>query len=243
MAGQDNLVEADAHDEAAQAFQSLTREVADVRAELAVMRRAVEAIAPALSEAVPPDYSLTLGEMATVQRKIVAALTKIEAHPALQIEPETYAARTARVIEQSTRGSVRDAENLAQAIRSSAREIEAVLGSARTHKAQNRRLAQSVVVGIVAGLVLFPLLGFPLTRALPFGSLPDSLAASALGEDRWSAGMGLMMRANPQQWTGLVEGYTIARAGGDELKGCYDTASRTGQGQRCAITIRPPAAR
>ena len=96
------------------------------------------------------------------------------------------------------------------------------------------------MIGAVVGLALFPLLGFPLARALPFGSLPDSLAASALGEERWNAGMGLMMRANPQQWNGLVEGYNIARAGGDELKSCYETAFRLGKEQRCTTLVRPP---
>lgn len=186
MADQVKDVEEDGPDEATQAFRDLTREVADVRAELSVMRRAVEAIGPALGDARPPDYSPTLADITTLQKAIVVAIQKIEKHPAIQVGPEAYAARAAQAIEGSIRGTLRDAEGTAHAIRSSARDVEAVLKSARSREGQNKRLAQAGAIGMVVGLVLFPLLGFPLARALPFGSLPDSLAASALGEDRWN---------------------------------------------------------
>ena len=73
-----------------------------------------------------------------------------------------------------------------------------MLGSARTREAQNWRLLQAAAIGVVAGLILFPLLGFPLARNLPFGHLPDTLATAALGEDGWSAGLGLMQRTDPR---------------------------------------------
>ena len=65
-----------------------------------------------------------------------------------------------------------------------------MLGSARTREAQNWRLLQAAAIGVVAGLILFPLLGFPLARHLPIGHLPDTLATAALGEDGWSAAWG-----------------------------------------------------
>ena len=90
-----------------------------------------------------------------------------------------------------------DAEGAARAISGASQEAQAMLGTARTRKAQNWRLLQAGAIGVAAGLILFPLLGFPLARTLPFGSLPDTLATAALGEDGWSAGLGLMQRANP----------------------------------------------
>jgi len=91
--------------------------------------------------------------------------------------------------------------------------------------------------------VIFPLFVFPLARFLPLGNLPDSLAASALGEDRWNAGMGLMSRANPEKWNGFVADYTMVRATDGELKTCFDAAQKAGKDQRCSITIRPVPAR
>ena len=226
-------------DEATWAFQELTREVADVRAELSVMRRAVEGIGPALSGVQPPDYTPTLGQIAASQQASAAALGKIEQHPALQVTPEAYACRTASAIEQAVRGPLRDAEHTAQAVRGSARDLQAMLGSARSRQAQNGRLAQAAAIGAVLGLVLFLLVGFPLARALPFGSLPDTLAASALGENRWNAGMDLMKRADPPRWNALVEGYQRAESAGDELRACYEALRRTGKEQKCTVTLKP----
>jgi hypothetical protein len=85
------------------------------------------------------------------------------------------------------------------------RDAQAMLRSARTREAQNWWLAQAAVLGVVAGLILFPLIGFPIARNLPFGSLADRLATAALGQDAWSAGAGLMSRANPAQWKAINE--------------------------------------
>jgi len=71
-------------------------------------------------------------------------------------------------------------------------------------------------------LILFPLLCFPLARILPFASLPDRLAAAALGEDSWSAGAGLMSRADPAQWRAINESLLRSEAASDELKACYE---------------------
>lgn len=233
------MTDGDESDEATQAFQELTREVADVRAELSVMRRAVEGIGPALTRAQPPDYSPTLAQISTLQKAIVVAITKIEQHPALQTAPEAQAARTAHAIEEAVRGPLREAERVARTVQGSAQAIEGALGSARVRQAQNGRLAQAGAVGAVLGLVLFPLVLFPLARALPLGSLPDTLAASALGENRWNAGMDLMRRADPLRWNALVEGYQRAEAAGDELRTCHEAVRRTGKEQRCTVTLKP----
>ena len=94
------------------------------------------------------------------------------------------------------------------------------------------------MLGVVAGLILFPLLGFPIARNLPFGSLPDRLATAALGEDGWSAGAGLMSRANPAQWNAINESLLRSEAAGDELKTCYEAAKKTGKEQRCSVVVK-----
>ena len=47
-----------------------TRAFDDLRAEVAVLRRAVEALGPALKENRSPNYSLTLGQIAKTQAAI-----------------------------------------------------------------------------------------------------------------------------------------------------------------------------
>ncbi len=93
----------------------------------------------------------------------------------------------------------------------------------------------------MAGLILFPVLCFPLARNLPFGSLPDRLAAAALGEDGWTAGAGLMQRANPRQCGSINEALLRSEAASDELKACFEAMKKTGKEQRCSIVVKPPS--
>jgi hypothetical protein len=72
-----------------------TRAFEDLRAEVVVLRRAVEALGPALKENRAPDYSLTLGQIARAQATVYEHLAAMEGHPALQLMPEAFGARRA----------------------------------------------------------------------------------------------------------------------------------------------------
>ena len=172
-----------------------TRAFDDLRAEVAVLRRAVEALGPALKENRSPDYSLSLGHIAKTQAAIGARLEAIEGHPALRITPAAFGEQLERAVTNASREAKREAEDCSPGDFRGEPGAQAMLGSARTREAQNWRLLEAAVLGVVAGLILFPPLGFPIARNLPFGSLPDTLATAALGEDGWSAGAALMHRA------------------------------------------------
>src|SRR3954451_9018553 len=214
-----------------------TRAFEDLRAEVVVLRRAVEALGPALKENRAPDYSLTLGQIAKAQAAMGARLEAMEGHPALQLTPEAFGGRVERAVTEASRQVLRDAEGAARAISWANQEAQAMLGSARTREAQNWRLLEVAAIGIVVGLILFPLLGFPLARILPFGSLPDRLATAALGGDGWSAGVGLMSRADPAQWRTINDSLLRSEAASDELKPCYEAAKKTGKEQRCNVVM------
>ena len=220
-----------------------TRAFEDLRAEVVVLRRAVEALGPALKENRAPDYSLTLGQIAKAQATVCEHLAAMEGHPALQLTPEAFRARVERAVTEASRQVLRDAEGVARAISWANQEAQAMLGSARTREAQNWRLLEVAGIGVMAGLILFPLLCFPLARILPFGSLPDRLAAAALGEDGWSAGAGLMSRADPAQWRAINESLLRSEAASDELKACYEAAKKTGKEQRCNVVMKAPPPR
>jgi uncharacterized membrane protein len=218
-----------------------TRAFDDLRAEVAVLRRAVEALGPALKENRSPDYSLSLGQIAKTQAAIGTRLEAIEAHPALRMTPAAFGEQLERAVTKASREARREAEDLVQGISIVSRDVQAMLGSARTREVQNWRLLEAGTIGLVAGLILFPLLGFPLARNLPFASLPDTLAASAMGEDPWRAGMTMMSRADPQKWDAIVNGWRRAEAAGDELKGCYEAARKSAKEQHCSVVIKVPA--
>ena len=61
------------------------------------------------------------------------------------------------------------------------------------------------------------------------------LATAALGEDGWSAGAGLMSRADPAQWRVINESLLRSEAASDELKTCYEAAKKTGKEERFYI--------
>ena len=145
------IQEDDQLDDATQAFD-------DLRAEVAVLRRAVEALGPALKENRSPDYSLSLGHIAKAQAAIGTRLETIEGHPALRMTPATFSEQLERVVTNASREARREAEDLVQGISVVSRDVQAMLGSARTREAQNWRLAQAVVLGVVVGLILFPLM-------------------------------------------------------------------------------------
>ena len=220
-----------------------TRAFDDLRAEVAVLRRAVEALGPALKENRSPDYSLSLGHIAKTQAAIGTRLEAIEGHPALRMTPAAFGEQLERAVTNASREARREAEDLVQGISIVSREAQAMLGSARTREAQNWWLAQAAVFGVVAGLILFPLLGFPIARNLPFGSLSDRLATAALGEDGWSAGTGLMSRANPAQWNNLNESLLQIGGGRRRAESCYEAAKKTGKEQRCNVAMKVPQPR
>jgi hypothetical protein len=218
-----------------------TRAFEDLRAEVVVLRRAIEALGPALKENRAPDYSLTRGQIAKTQAAIGAHLETMESHPALKLTPAAFGEQVERAVAEASRQVLRDAEGAARAISWANQEAQAMLGHARTREAQNWRLLEVAALGVAAGLILFPLLGFPLARNLPFGSLPDMLATAALGEDGWSAGTGLMSRADPAQWRAINESLLRSEAASDELKACYEAAKKTGKEQRCNVAVKPAA--
>ncbi len=148
----------------------------------------------------------------------------------------------ARVYDASLRPARGDLERATREVLDAAHALHGATGHTRTGEEQRGWIIRTAAIGAAVGLLAFPLLAFPLARFLPFGNLPDGLAASALGQDRWNAGMGLMSRANPEKWNGFVADYTMVRATAGELKTCFDSAQKAGKEQRCFIAIRPAPA-
>src|SRR6478609_6763072 len=93
-----------------------TRAFDDLRAEVAVLRRAVEALGPALKENRSPDYSLSLGHIAKTQATIGARLETIEGHPALRMTPAAFGEQLERAVTNASREARREAEDLVQGI-------------------------------------------------------------------------------------------------------------------------------
>jgi hypothetical protein len=228
-------VEEEGLDGATRAFEGL-------RAEITVLRRAVEAIESVLRENQAPDYSPTLGALAKSLDAIASRIEAIETHTGATVSAEVARREIARVYDASLRPARGDLERATREVLDAAHALHGAAGHNRIREEQRAWIIRTAAIGAAVGLLAVPLLVFPIARMVPLGNLADGLAAFALGEDRWSAGMGLMSRANPEKWNGFVADYTMVRATDGELKTCFDSAQKAGKEQRCSITIRPAPA-
>ena len=135
--------------EAAQAFQEL-------RAEVTLMRRAVERLtAERMEVPEPPDYSETLGVIANNITATAQRVDMLVKSPMLAMTPEqlagriTAAASTARQEDRQTIATARTG------LEDVTRQLHGYVVSARRSDEQNRWLMWSAIGGIVVGMILW----------------------------------------------------------------------------------------
>ena len=165
-----------------------TRAFENLRAEVMVLRRAMEELPAALEGQRSPDYTTTLGQIARELAGVSERLALVERQPALKLTPAEHG----RAIEMAGAGVMRDAagklHQATTAVDVDRRKLAQMIGTIRTQDKQRKWLIWTAVVGLVAGLVLFPLLG----NILPI-SLSSRMAAITMGEtNRWSVGRALI---------------------------------------------------
>jgi hypothetical protein len=223
-----DYVDADDGDSAAAAFENL-------RAEVAALRGSIDAFPAAVQDNRPPDYAPTLGAIVKAIQGVEKRLAVIEGHPAIRLTPEQHG----RALEKAGAATLREAmatfRNEAAAIGLERRQLGQIIGAALTQEDQRRRQLWFAGAGVVAGLILFPLIA----AFAPGGTY---LAALAMGEtDRWQAGGVLMHAGSPEGWREFVSGATLARANADAIRACREAAAKAGKEQKCAITVPSPA--
>jgi hypothetical protein len=174
-------------DAAAEAFEAL-------RAEVAQLRTALEGL-----PTTAPDYSPTLAAIAQ-------SLAAMEAHPALRLTPQDLASQVRQASEAAQQQCRRELANAVQRVDAAGADLERLAERQRTGREQVRQIAIMTAVGAVAGVVVWVCFSGPVARALPAGwSVPERMAAATLRLDRWKAGARLMHNANPQGWARLTE--------------------------------------
>ena len=147
--------------EAAQAFQEL-------RAEVTLMRRAVERLtAERMEVPEPPDYSETLGVIANNITATAQRVDMLVKSPMLAMTPEqlagriTAAASTARQEDRQTIATARTG------LEDVTRQLHGYVVSARRGDEQNRWLMWSAIGGVVVGMMLWAVFAGIVARAVP----------------------------------------------------------------------------
>jgi len=227
------MTDDDGEDQAAQAFETL-------RAEVSLMRRAVERLAAERAE-VPdvPDYSETLG---VISRNLSATAQRVDAlvkSPALSLTPE----ETGRQIDAASFTARREDHRLFLAAKQGMDEVAARLGrhlqSDIAAGEQRRRLGYAGLIGLVAGMAVWAILPGGLARAMPESwHWPERMAARTLGLPMWDGGQRLMAVASPDAWRGITGAATLARDNRDAIGACRIAAARAKKAVRCTIEVK-----
>lgn len=219
---------AEPQDAAAEAFEAL-------RAEVTQLRAGVEGLSAAIQDQASTDYAPTLGAIAK-------SLTAIQAHPALQIAPETFAYRLREAMELSTQQGRRELGSAVQRVATAGADLERLATGWRTGREQVRQVVIMTAVGAAAGIIVWVCFSGPIARALPENwGVPERMAAATLRLDRWGAGARLMQSANPRGWALVAEGAELERENPIALQDCRRAASKSGKVQRCLVTLSQAA--
>ena len=229
VVGQDADVDAggDEADGAARAFAAL-------QAEVAALRRAVEGVPAALEETRAPDYGPTLGALAQEMASVTQNLAAITSHPALKLTPDQHGRAAERAGSESLRKAVQALGDETEAVKRERQQLAGLVGVARDRAGQRRALTWTAGVGVLLGLLLFPLLG----SSAPGGSY---LAAwTTRHADRWLAGWSLLEAASPDSAGALAAASRLMGANTEALQACAEAARKAGHEQRCAITVPAP---
>ena len=192
--------------DAARAFEEL-------RAEVAGLRRAVEALPRAWEEHRLPDTTPTLGAVVKGLANVAGRLDGVE----------------------QLREVVSKLELAARTLIDERQRLAGLVGTARQQDEQRAWLVTTGFAALVVGLLASPYVA----STLPFG-LDTRVAALVLREDRWDAGMALMRAASPESWNELAAATQLARANSDHLSRCIVAASNAKVDQRCTITVPAP---
>jgi uncharacterized membrane protein len=206
-------------DAAAEAFEALRAEVAQLRVVLEGLLTAV------------PDYSPTLAAIAQ-------SLAAMEAHPALRLTPDALASQVRQASEAAQQQGRRELANAVQRVDAAGATLERLAERQRGGREQVRQVAIMTAVGAVAGVIVWVSFSGPVARALPSSwSVPERMAAATLRLDRWGAGVRLMQSASPRGWAQVAAGAKLERENRPALRDCWRKAEEAAREQRCIVSV------
>lgn len=212
----------------AQAFE-------DLRAEVSVLRRALEALPVAIRENRSPDYGQDLAVIGKGLDEIGEQLETILKSPALTRTPEQQGQAIANAGANLIREAAQRLDRAAQEAERERARLAGIIGQAWAQDRQIRLLCWTGGAAFAVGLVLSPIIsGF-----VPLG-VNARVAALVMREDRWTAGGDLMRAGNPGAWARLFADTQLVGDNREAIDACRAAAVRTGKPQHCAITLTPP---
>ena len=211
----------------AQAFE-------DLRAEVSVLRKAIEALPDALDRNRAPDYSADFGVIGQGMDAIGVSLENLQKHPALKMTAEQHGAAIANAGSGLIREAVQKFDRATQDAERERSRLASTIGTIQTKDQQRLRLLLAAALALVLGFIAFPFV----MRAMPFG-LNSATAAVIMNASRWDAGMALMRSGNPDGWAQLTADANLVSSNRDKITDCRTAATMAKKEQHCTITVQP----
>lgn len=224
-------------DEAAQAFEAL-------RAEVTLMRRAVERLAAERTELPePPDYSETLG---VISNNLTATAQRVDAmvnSPALRVTPDALARQIAAAGNEARASDQRALASARQSFDDMTFRLGGYLRSARDAYVQDRWLYATGAGGLIVGMLIWAGFAGIVARAMPASwQWPERMAARSLDMEMWDAGQHLMATASPGGFGAIVAGDRIIATNRDTLSACQRAATKAKKPVHCTIEVKAAGA-
>lgn len=212
----------------AQAFE-------DLRAEVSVLRRAIEALPAAIRENRPPDYSPDLAVLGKGLDEIGERLETITKSPALSRTPEQQGQAIANAGANLIREAAQRLDDAAGSAERERARLSGIIGQAWAQDRQFKLLCWTGGIALAVGLVLSPIIA----GLLPFG-LNTRVAALVMREDRWTAGTDLMRAGNPAGWARLDADTQLISDNRGAVDACRAALASTSKVQHCSLVLTPP---
>lgn len=205
----------------------------DLRAEVSVLRKAVEALPRAMRDNRPPDYAQDLAVIGKGLDEIGGQLETIQKSPTLRMTPEQQGQSIANAGSAMLREAVQKFDRAAQEADRERYNLSQMIGTLRGKSDQRFWVMTMGLSGLLIGFLASPLL----TRALPFG-IPAATAAIIMNANEWDAGLALMKDSNPNGWSQLVSDTNLAQDNRDKIEACRALANKAKKEERCLITVK-----
>lgn len=181
----------EAEGEASKAF-------AQLRAEVSLLRRAIESIAAERDGT--PDYGPTIETLADRLDALTGSMRILAGRPALQLNPQQYAAEMLKVSEQAKARESQHAQQARDELQSAISRIDAITRRGLAASQQRRWIFGAASLGLVAGGFLWATLPGPIARSLPERwHLPERMAARTMDLDERAAGKRLIRVAERRE--------------------------------------------
>jgi Family of unknown function (DUF6118) len=212
----------------------------EMRNALAGMTMAVNKMAGDWNTLEIPDYTETLGKMATNFEALAEELEELSSKPALELTPDALAKQIAAAGAVARKA---EQESLASAKATFVKlgsEMAGFVASARTENQQNKWVLGFGGLCLTFGLVAATALPGPIYRALPASwHWPEKRAANMLDRDLWEAGERLQAVADPKRWELRSRIERVTADSKDRIALCLSTATKARAPIKCNFVFKP----